>query len=128
VDLQVKLFNLQDQGNHLIVLARGAMDKTAFAEMFDEVKKATQSLQECKVMVDLSDSTYEFNSGEIEAFVGELPLDDWPRGNKVAFVSASEGAEFYRLYLLRVAFVAQGLTMGVFRDAQTAIDWLAGHI
>ena len=128
MDFQVKLFNWQDQGNHLIILARGAVDRKAFKQLFGEIETATQQLSECKVLVDLSDSACAVDGAELEALVAELPLDGWPRGNKVAFVSALEPTDFHRLYFLRIALVGRGLVMGVFRDSKVAIDWLAGVI
>jgi hypothetical protein len=100
MDFQIKLFNWQDKGNHLIILARGAMDRVAFRQLFDKIETTTQDLSECKVLVDLSDSTYEIDDPEIEAFVAELPLDSWPRGNKVAIVSTPEISGCHRLYFL----------------------------
>ena len=78
MDFKIKLFNWQDKGNHLIILAHGAMDRAAFMQLFDEIETATQDLSECKVIVDLSDSTYEIDGIEIEALVVGLPLDRWP--------------------------------------------------
>lgn len=128
MDFQIKLFNWQDKGNHLIILARGAMDRAAFRQLFDEIETTTQDLSECKVLVDLSDSTYEIDDPEIEGFVAELPLDSWPRGNKVAIISTLEISGCHRLYFLRIALVARGLVIEIFRDTRVAIDWLAGMI
>ena len=128
MDFQVKLFNWQDQGNHLIVLARGTMDKRAFGELFREIEIATEHLSECKVLVDLSDSAYEISHAEIDTFVAELPLYRWPRGNKVAFVSTPETSCYNRLEYLRIALAPRNLPVGLFRDTKIAIDWLAGIV
>jgi hypothetical protein len=128
VNFQAKLFSWQDQGNHLIILARGAIDWPAFRRLFGEIETATQHLSECKVLVDLSDSTCRVEAPEIDVFVSGLPLDRWPRGNKVAFVSGLDLSDFHRLCFLRIALVGRGLTMGVFRDFKVAIDWLAGPV
>jgi hypothetical protein len=128
MDFQVKLFNWQDKGNHLIILARGAIDRAAFQQLFDEIATATKDLNECKVLADLSDSTYRIYGAEIEALVAALRLDRWPKGNKVAFVSAQDIADYHRLYFLRTELVARGLVVGVFRNSKVAIDWLADVI
>ncbi|HEY7220245.1 MAG TPA: hypothetical protein VH985_17810 [Candidatus Binatia bacterium] len=128
MDFQVKLFNWQDQGNHLIILARGVMENPAFRDLFDKIQTATQDLRECKILVDLSDSTYQITGAEIAALVASLPLDRWPPGNKVAFVSASEISDYHRLLYLRTELVARGLLIEVFRNAKVAIDWLAGML
>ena len=123
---QVKLFNWHDQGNHLIVLARGVMDTEAFRLLFDEIEAATQHVSECKVLVDLSDSTYQIECAEIQELVSRLRLDHWPRNNKIAFVSTSECVDFHRLFFLRTELTAHHLPVGVFRNSKLAIDWLAG--
>lgn len=126
MDFQVKLFNWEDQGNHLIILARGAMDSGAFRVLFDKIEATTQQLNECKVLVDLSDSSYQIDGTEIQTLVLRLPLRDWPRDKKIAFVSAPEISDYHRLFFLRTELEARGLTVGVFRNSKIAIDWLAG--
>ncbi len=128
MDFQVKLFNWQDQGNHLIVLARGTMDKKAFKQLFREIEIATEHLSECKVLIDLSDSTYEISHGEIDALVAELPLHRWPLGNKVALVSTPDTFGYNRLEYLRIALAPRSLPVGLFRDTKIAVDWLAGIV
>ena len=126
MDFQVKLFNRQDQGNHLIVLARGVIDTEAFRLLFEEIEAATQHLTECKVLVDLSDSTYQIACSEIQGLVSRLRLDRWPYNNKIAFVSTAEIADFHRLFFLRTELAAHRLPVGVFRNSEIAMDWLAG--
>jgi len=125
---QIKLFSWDDKGNHLIVLARGRMDIGAFRRLFGEIAAATRPLSDCKVLADLSDGTYELEAAEIDAFVGELPPDVWPRGNKVALVSGSNLDDYHRLYLLREALSTRGFSAGVFLDSKAAIEWLAGRV
>jgi len=124
MDFQAKLFNWQDTGNHMIVLVRGAMDGRAFARLFGKIRVQTQNLSECKVLVDLSDSTCEIDGEEIEAVIAALPLDTWPAGNRLAFVSGPETSAYNRLYFLRTALAGRGLAVGVFRSSIVAIDWL----
>jgi hypothetical protein len=126
MDFQVKLFNWQDQGNHLIVLARGVVDTEAFRLLFDEIEAATQHLSQCKVLVDLSDSACQIECAQIQGLVARLPLARWPQNNKLAFVSASDVADYHRLFFLRTELALHHLAVGVFRDSKIAIDWLAG--
>ncbi len=125
MDFQIKLFNWKDQGNHLIILARGVLDSAAFELLFDQIEAATQHLGECKVLVDLSDSSCQIGSTEIHGLVARLPLDCWPRNNKLAFVSSSDIVDYHRLFFLRTELAAQYLTVGLFRNSKLAIDWLA---
>jgi hypothetical protein len=126
MEFQVKLFNWQDQGNHLIILTHGGMDSGGFRLLFDEIEAATQHLSACKVLVDLSDSAYHLDGADIQTLVARLPLNQWNRENKIAFVSAPEIADYHRLFFLRTELEARHLVVGVFRNSKVAIDWLAG--
>ena len=128
MEFQAKLFNWQDTGNHMIVLVRGAMDGRAFTALFGKIRFETRNLTECKVLVDLSDSTCEIEGEQIETLVAGLPLYIWPEDNRIAFVSAPETSSYDRLYCLRGALARRGLVVGVFRNSIVAIDWLAGLI
>ena len=126
MNFQIKVFNWQGQGNHVVVLAHGCMERACFRKLFDEIQKATHGLNQCKVLVDLSDSTYALNSVEIESLVAELPLDRWAPAHRMAFVSAPETTDYHRLYFLRTGIVRRGLSAAVFHDPKIAINWLAG--
>ena len=126
MEFQVKLFNWQDQGNHLIILTRGGMDSGAFKRLFDEIEVATQDLSACKVLVDLSDSTFDLDGPDIQTLVARLPLGHWRSHSKIAFVSGPEIADYHRLFFLRTELVARHLVADVFRNPKVAIDWLAG--
>lgn len=128
MDFQIKLFNWQDKGNHLIILARGPMDRRAFQRLFEEIETAAEGLKKCKVLVDLSDSSYQIDGTEIKALAGACRFEHWPADNKVALVSSSEISDYHRLHCLRTKLVERGLTIGVFHASKIAIDWLAGVI
>jgi hypothetical protein len=128
MEFQAKLFTWQDTGNHLIILARGAMNGPGFSQLFSKIHAETEGLNECKVLVDLSDSTCGIDGEKIEKLVAGLSLSGWPTGNKLAFVSASEIANYHRLYFLRTALVGRGVVVEVFRTTKVALDWLAGRL
>ena len=125
MEFQAKLFSWQDTGNHLIIVARGPMDAPALTRLFDDIRAETESLIDCKILVDLSDSACDIDVGEIVKFVAALSLESWPPGNKIAFVSPPEISSYHRLYFLRTALAGEGLLVGVFRKTNLAIDWLA---
>ena len=57
MDFQIKLFSWPDKGDHLIMIARGLLDRAALEQVFHEVTTVTQPLQDCKVaMVSPQDS------------------------------------------------------------------------
>jgi hypothetical protein len=128
MDFQIKLFCWQDQGNHLIIIARGIMDISAYRSLLAEIAARTGPLDECKVLVDLSDSVSKLEASKFDALVGEFANDSWPAGNRVAFVSGKSPEEYHQAYLIRIAMCARGIKAGVFRDAKVAIDWLAGTV
>jgi hypothetical protein len=126
MDFQVKLFTWRDQGNHLIILTRGAMNCGAFRVLFAKIEATTQNLNECKVLVDLSDSSCQIDDAEIQELATRLPLNRWPKENRIALVAGPETADCDRLFCLRTELEARGLAIGVFRNFIAAIDWLAG--
>ena len=126
--LQVKSFNWQDQGNHLLIQARGDMDSAAFKLLFEEIEVATRHLSECKLLVDLSDSTCKIECAEIQGLVARLSLDHWPSKKRIALVSSAEISDYHRLYYLRTELAAHRLPVAVFRNSELAMDWLAGNI
>ena len=128
MEFQIKLFSWEDKGNHLIVLARGIMDSAAFRRLFDEIGAVTRSLNDCKVLVDLSDATCELKGGEIDKLVSSLSSDVWSPGSRLVFVSSLRLEDCHRLYSLRFALTTRGFCAAVFRDSKIAIDWLAGGI
>lgn len=127
MEFQAKLFSWQDTGNHLFVIARGAMDGPDLTRLFGKIRAQTQSLSECKVLVDLSDGTCQVDVDEIERLVAGLDLEGWAAGNRIALLSAPEIIDYHRLYFLRTAVAGRGLVVGVFRNLEAALDWLAGR-
>jgi len=125
MDFQVKVFNWQDQAKHVVLIARGVMEKARFKKLFEDIEMVTQGFNQCKVLVDLSESTYAVNSVEIDSLVAELPLDRWTPSNRIAFVSATGIADYHRLQFLRTGIVNCGLSAAVFHDPKIAVDWLA---
>jgi hypothetical protein len=124
MDFQMKLFTWEDKGKHLIIIARGCVDIAAFDRLFLEIAAATQMLEECKILVELTDGGLKLATAEIEAWADNFPANFWPPGNIVALVSGAAIEDFYQLFLLRVALAARGFKTAAFRDSKAAIDWL----
>jgi len=126
MDFQIKLFSLQDQGNLLIIIARGDLDVSAYRRLLEAIVARTRPLDGCKVLVDLSDCVSKLDANKFDALVGEF-ADYWPVGNKLAFVSGNDAADYHQVYLIRIAMSARGVKAGAFRDGKLAIDWLAAN-
>jgi hypothetical protein len=102
------------------------MDSAACKLLFEEIEAATGHLSECKLLVDLSESTCKIECAEIQGLVARLSLDRWPQKKRIALVSSAEISDYHRLYYLRTELAAHRLPVAVFRDSEIAVDWLAG--
>jgi hypothetical protein len=125
MDLQIKLFRWLARGNHVIALTRGPIDMAGVAEIFAEVAEITQPLLDCKVLIDLRDSTYRLDPADIHTFANELRTDLWPDTNKIALVAAPSSAQYNQLFMLSVCLSNRGFKVAVFYDANGAASWLA---
>ena len=125
MDFQIKLFSWPDRGNHLIMITRGIIDVKGFEQILREVVTATQPLRDCKVVVDLQDTTCNLESLDIQAFVDGAEPDLWPSTIKVAIVAPREIDQYDHLFALTSGLVKRGLKIAVFDDSKPAITWLA---
>ena len=97
MDFQIKLFSWPDRGNHLIMITRGVMDIKGFDQIFQELLTATQSLRDCKVVVDLQDAMCNLENANVQAFADGVQLDQWPSTNRVAVVAPREIDQYDQL-------------------------------
>ena len=67
MDLQIKLFRGLHRGDHVIIITRGSIDIEGFKQIFRNVADTTQTLLDCKVLIDLQDSTYSLELADIRA-------------------------------------------------------------
>jgi hypothetical protein len=125
MDFQIKLFSWPDRGNHLIMITRGVLGIKGFEQIFQEVVTATAPLRDCKVVVDLQDTTYNLERADIQAFVDGVQPDLWPSTNKVAIVAPREIDPYDQLLMLTSGLSKHGLKIAVFYDSKPAVTWLA---
>jgi hypothetical protein len=128
MDLQVKVFSWPDRGNHLIMIIRGVMDLGGFEQVAQEVARASQSLQDCKVLIDLQDTACSLETKDLQTFVNGLKPDLWPSTNKVAVVSPREIEQYEQLLMLTSGLSKRGFSSAVFYDSAAAVSWLANNI
>ena len=124
MDLQIKLFSGLDMGNYVIIITRGSIDIEGFREIFRNVVNATQSLLDCKVLIDLQEATYRLEPADIVAFAANLRPEFWPPTNKVALVSVSDQQEHRQLCVLSTFLSNRVIKNAVFKDTKTALSWL----
>jgi hypothetical protein len=128
MDFQIKLFSWPDRGNHLIMITRGVLDIKGFVQILQEVVTATEPLRDCKVVVDLQDTTCNLAGADMEAFVDGVQPDRWPATNKVAIVAPRENDQHDQIFVLTSGLAEHGVKIAVFYDSKAAVTWLADTI
>jgi hypothetical protein len=125
MDLQIKLFRWLSRGHHVIALTRGPIDMAGIGRIFAEVAEITQPLPDCKVLIDLRDSTYKLDAVDIHTFANDLKADLWPDTNRIALVSAPSREQYDQLLMLSSCLSNRGFKVAIFYDANSAASWLA---
>jgi hypothetical protein len=122
MDLKIKLLELSDAGNYLIVITRGIIEAEGFERLLRKIAETSESLLDCRILIDLEEATLRLAHREI------LDLDhavksDLARPNlKMALVSSPETE---RLQALGESLRRLGLKVAVFEGSKSAVAWLA---
>lgn len=128
MDFQIKLFSWPDRGNHLIIITRGILDVGGLEQVFREVATVTQSLLDCKVVIDLQDAVCNLGTADIQAFANGRKPAAWSNKHKVAMLSPREVEQYDQLVLLTSGLSKQGFKIAVFYDSKAAVSWLADTV
>jgi hypothetical protein len=128
MDFQVKVFSWPDRGNHLIMITRGVLDVKGLVQIFQEVVTATEPLRDCKVVVDLQDTTCNLAGADVQNFLDGVQPDRWHTTNKIAIVAPPEMDQHDQLFMLTSGLAKRGLKIAVFSDSKSAVTWLADTI
>jgi len=124
MDLQVKLFRGLRRGDHVIIITRGSIDIDGFKQIFRNIADTTQTLLDCRVLVDLQDSTYRLDLPDVRAFVENLRPEFWPPTNRVALVSVPDPHHYRELRTLSTLLSNRAIKNAVFKDTKEAVSWL----
>jgi hypothetical protein len=128
MDFQIKLFSWPDRGNHLIIITRGVLDIKGIEQIFQELVTATEPLGDCKVVVDLQDTTCNLAQADIRAFVDGFKPERLPATNKIAIVAPREMDQYDQLFSLTGGLAKRGSKIAIFYDSKAAVSWLADTI
>ena len=128
MDFQIKLFSWPDRGNHLIMITRGILDVGGLEQVFREMATVTQSLLDCKVVIDLQDAVCNLGTIDIQAFANGRKPAAWSGKQKVAMLSPREVEQYDQLVLLTSGLSKQGFKIAVFYDSKAAVSWLADTV
>jgi hypothetical protein len=124
MNLKIKLLQLPGRGNHLIVITGGIIDPAELEQIFRQVAEKTQSLHDCKVLIDLDTADLRLDPGDLHGVFQTLAADLGHRSIKMALVS-SPGTDADWLDLLRAYLCRAGLTVALFDDPKSAVAWLS---
>ena len=124
MDFQIKLFRWPHRGDHVIAISRGPLDPEGFKEIFRQVDQITQPLSDCRVVIDLRDSTYILKSTDIPDLLRDIVENVSPRDNKLALVAAPEIKHSNQLALLSGCLSNYDFNIAVFTDMNRAASWL----
>ena len=124
MNIQTKLFSWPTKGNHVIMIAHGALNARGLEQVLGEVAAAALPHLNCQVLIDLVDATCKVEPEEIGPLLREPRTDLWPRQCKTALVSSPAPDEYPRLSAVSGSLAARGFRIAVFRNAKAAVEWL----
>lgn len=124
MDLKIKLLELPNGGNYLIVITRGIINAEGFEQIFRKVAETNQAVPNCKFLIDLEEASLRLDPSDIHVLVHPLGSDLGCHGSKIAFVSSAE-IESKRLRVVSDSLCSLGLKVAVFDDAKSAAVWVS---
>jgi hypothetical protein len=127
MNFQIKLFTWPNQGNHVIIIARGPIDVEGFKEMFRKIEEMTQTLPDCKVLIDLVDTTFKLGPADAETFTGGVNPELVPPTVRIAMVGMAEVEQYDLLWTVVAGLSKRGLKVAAFYDSKVAVNWLADN-
>lgn len=125
MDLKIKLLEMPDAANYLIVITGGMIDAEGFERIFRKIAEASESLLGCKSLIDVENATLRLDRLDIHALDDALGSHLERHEIKIAFVSSLDVAESKRLRVLRDSLSSLGLRVVVFDDPKSAVAWLS---
>jgi hypothetical protein len=127
MNLKIKLLQLPERGNYLIVITAGIVDPAGLERIFRQVADNTQSLLDCKVLIDLDAADLRFEPADLRGVFHVLVAALSHRSIKIALVSSPGIGAFDRLCALRTSLCGAGLKVALFDDTKSAVSWLSGE-
>src|SRR5262249_31488367 len=103
----------------------GSVVIDGFREIFRNVVNKTRSLLDCRVLIDLQDTTYNMEPGDIRDFADNWRPEDCPPFSRVALDSESDQQDYSQLCVLSSFLSNLAIKHAVFKDTRTAVNWLA---
>ncbi len=121
---QIKLLSLPAIGNYVITFGRGVFHSRELERLLVEVTRATQSLADCKVLIDLQDATVQISPMDLDKLVKGLKIDLWLGDNKIAVVTAPPVEQHSLLSSLTTSLSLLQVKIALFDRVENALHWL----
>ena len=126
MNYRIRAYPWAGQENHVNISIQGCLNLRELKEILHKIKALTETVANCKLLIDLSDAQLRVDPLDIGLLVSECASDEWFHGSKVALVSASESQP--QLLSLAASLANRGFKIAAFDNAKLATDWLAEAI
>lgn len=128
MDLKIKLLEWPEGESYLIVITRGLIDAEGLERIFGKVAETSQSLLNCKFLIDLEEANLKLEPSDIHLLVNRLAPNLRRRSIKIALVSSADAEDSARLRALSDSLSSQGFEIAVFAHARGAVAWLSATV
>jgi hypothetical protein len=122
---KIKLLELPNAVSYLLVIAEGVIHAEDFEQIFRKVVETSESLVDCKHLIDVENATLRLEGLDIHALDDALGSNLERHKIKIAFVSSLNVAESRRVRSLGNSLSGLGMRAAVFHDAKSALTWLS---
>ena len=126
MNYRIRAYPWAGQESHVNISIQGRLNLGELKEILHKIKALTETVANCKLLIDLSAAQLLLDPLGIRLIVNECALDEWFHGSKVALVSASESQP--QLLSLAASLANRGFKIAAFDNAKLATDWLAEAI
>ena len=123
MDLNIKLLQSPD-GNHLIIITSGPIDRESLEDMICRTLEATQPLANCKVLIDFEAANLVLSASDVRTVMSRLNRGAWSHNIRIALVSSPDIDRSEQLAVLKNSLSGLGLRVGLFVDSREGVNWL----
>jgi hypothetical protein len=125
---KIKLLDWPDAGHHAVVIAQGLVDIDGVGEILRAIARATETLQDCKVLIDFEDAECSIGVSDICARGDSLRPQKAIQEKKIALVSGTDKKQHAKLLMLSTCLWTRGFKVAVFQNPKEATVWLAERV
>jgi hypothetical protein len=128
MQFRIKLLEWPDTGHHAVVIAQGVVDINGVGEILRAIARATETLQDCKVLIDFEDAECSIGLSDICACGDSLRPQKDIQQKTIALVSGTDRKQHAKLLMLSSFLSTRGFKVAVFQNLKEATVWLADRV